>query len=199
MKKFLILIALVALGTVGWYLGSPLFIDTVVYERFPMTEEDKTMMHMLEDLTVHDVEAMSKAQQEEMKKMMEDIGEKMPDTVLHDSMPTTKPVVHASGSFRDADDFHKGSGTASLYRLPDGSHVLRFEDFSVTNGPGLRVYLTKDTSGSTASGFADLGKLKGNKGSQNYSIPSDVDVNTYNAVLIYCAPFAVPFAVAPLQ
>ena len=29
----------------------------------------------------------------------------------------------------------------AVYQLPDGSYVLRFEDFEVTNGPDLHVYL----------------------------------------------------------
>ena len=64
---------------------------------------------------------------------------------------TPDPVAEASataaaklktGSFRDADRAHKGSGQATIYRGPDGSHVLRLEDLNVTNGPDLHVILT---------------------------------------------------------
>ena len=48
-------------------------------------------------------------------------------------------------------------------------------------------------------GSVDLGKLKGNKGNQNYDIPQDVDVSEYKGVLIYCVPFKVQFATAQLQ
>ena len=38
-----------------------------------------------------------------------------------------EPTVIISGSFRDADNFHRGSGRATIYRLPDGTQVLRLE------------------------------------------------------------------------
>jgi hypothetical protein len=48
-------------------------------------------------------------------------------------------------------------------------------------------------------GYVDLGKLKGNKGNQNYPISADVDVAAQKSVVIYCEPFAVAFSVAQLQ
>ena len=42
------------------------------------------------------------------------------------------------------------------------------------------------------------GSLKGNIGNQNYEIPVNVDVTGYGSVVIYCAPFHVIFATAPL-
>ena len=47
-------------------------------------------------------------------------------------------------------------------------------------------------------GYLDLGKLKGNRGNQNYPIPADVDISIFNSVVIYCKPFAVVFSVATL-
>lgn len=114
------------------------------------------------------------------------------------------PVPLASGSFRDADSFHRGSGSATIYLLPDGSHLLRLEDFMVTNGPDLRVLLAE--SGDPMSrdelqsgGYTHLAKLKGNIGNQNYEIPPDIDLGDQNSVIIYCMPFHVIFSVAPLE
>ena len=56
---------------------------------------------------------------------------------------TAQPVKLKSGQFRNQDRFHKGSGEATIYRLADGSQLLRLEDFNVTNGPDLRVILTR--------------------------------------------------------
>lgn len=50
-----------------------------------------------------------------------------------------------------------------------------------------------------APGYVDLGKLKGNKGNQNYTIPDDVDVAAQGSIVIYCKPFHVIFSVASLQ
>jgi hypothetical protein len=111
----------------------------------------------------------------------------------------SQPTVALSGTFKDADNFHRGSGKATVYVLPDGKRVLRFEDFTVTNGPALSVYLVRSADGNVDSGFLDLGKLKGNKGNQNYEIPTDTDLNAYGSVVIWCVPFGVTFAVASLQ
>ena len=115
-------------------------------------------------------------------------------------MSTSQTVSLASGDFRHADRFHKGSGTATIYRLEDDSHVLRLENLNVTNGPDLRVLLMVDPEGGDKSqGYIELGKLKGNIGNQNYEIPADVDPLEYNAVMIYCKPFHVVFSTAPLR
>jgi hypothetical protein len=47
-------------------------------------------------------------------------------------------------------------------------------------------------------GFVDLGSIKGNIGDQNYDVPSDVDLDKYRAVTIWCARFNVNFGTAPL-
>ncbi len=118
--------------------------------------------------------------------------------------PPPEPVALASGSFRDADSFHRGSGTATVYLLPDGSHLLRLEDFEVTNGPDLRVLLAEPGDPMSrvelqAGGYTHLAKLKGNIGNQNYEIPADIDLDEQNSVIIYCMPFHVIFSVAPLE
>ena len=114
------------------------------------------------------------------------------------------PIAIKQGQFKGADSFHRGSGSATMYQLPDGEHLLRFEDFTVTNGPRLHVYLSRhpdpDRSSSVvADGHLDLGRLKGNRGNQNYEIPSGIDISEYNSVVIYCVPFRVVFSVAPLN
>lgn len=72
---------------------------------------------------------------------------------------------------------------------------LRLEDFFVTNGIGLHVYLTKD--GDVNSGY-DLGKLKANKGDQNYPI-SVINTDEYNIVVVYSKIFDLYYASAKLQ
>jgi hypothetical protein len=43
-----------------------------------------------------------------------------------------------------------------------------------------------------------LGKLKGNKGSQNYTLPDDIDPARYTSVRIWCDRFDVSFGTAEL-
>ena len=108
--------------------------------------------------------------------------------------------VLASGNFHAV--AHKGVGQATIYQL-GGKRVLRFTNFETSNGPDVHVYLiaTKDASDSETvkqAGFVEVGALKGNVGDQNYEISSDLDLNKYRAITIWCKRFAVNFATAPL-
>ena len=113
------------------------------------------------------------------------------------------PVALAAGALMDGDSFHKGSGRVVLYRLEDGSHLVRLEDIEVTNGPDLHVLLTpvhgvEGRDDLHAAGYIDLGSLKGNIGSQNYEVPPDYEIPPELTLVIYCVPFHVVFATAPL-
>ena len=110
--------------------------------------------------------------------------------------------VLAQGQFHKADK--AGSGTATIYQLADGKRVLRLTDFSVDNGPDLHVRLiaaddAKDTASVAKTDHVELGKLKGNKGNQNYDLPENVDLSKYKVVSIWCNRFSVNFAAAPLK
>ena len=75
-----------------------------------------------------------------------------------------------------------------------GKKYLRFEDFEVTNGPDLRVYLTNNGD---VHGGLHLEKLKGSIGDQNYSL-ENIDADKYDTVVVYCQPFGVHFGQAKL-
>ena len=124
---------------------------------------------------------------------------------MKEAMPAAMESAQklSTGAFKDADRFHQGSGTATLYALPGEEQVLRLEGFNVTNGPDLHVILSPHpdpTSQAQVKGeaYLDLGKLKGNIGNQSYTIPAGTDVSVYRSVVIYCKPFQVIFSVAPL-
>jgi hypothetical protein len=109
--------------------------------------------------------------------------------------------VLAQGQFHKADK--AGKGTATIYRLANGKRVLRLTDFAVDNGPDLHVRLiaandAKDTTSVAKNPHIELGKLKGNQGSQNYDVPENVDLSKYQVVSIWCNRFSVNFAAAPL-
>ena len=146
-------------------------------------------------------EAMKDAVAEAMKEAMRQV---IPEAMKGVDVELLAPVKLKAGDFSGVDRFHTGSGRATIYHLPDGSNLLRLEDFKVTNGPDLRVILTpvQDPGGAgdvTAPGHVELAKLKGNMGNQNYEIPDDVDIASFQSVVIYCSPFRVIFSVAPLQ
>lgn len=98
---------------------------------------------------------------------------------------------------------HQTHGAVAIQDLGNGHRVLRLTDFATSNGPDVRVYLVaapdaSDNETVTKAGFVELGKLKGNEGDQNYDIPSNVDLDRYRAVTIWCRRFGVNFATAPL-
>lgn len=110
--------------------------------------------------------------------------------------PFEQHVTH-DGEFEGADAFHFGSGKALLIETAPDAYTLRFEDFSVRNGPDLFVYLSPSAEGN-ADGFLDLGSLKATDGAFNYDIPAGTDVSQFKSAIVWCKAFSVLFAVAPL-
>lgn len=113
-----------------------------------------------------------------------------------------QPQTLASGSFHSI--AHETKGLATIYQLPDGKRTLRLTGFQTSNGPDVQVYLVaandaNDNDTVTRAGFLPLGALKGNIGDQNYEVASDVDLNKYRAVSIWCRRFGVNFGTAALQ
>ncbi|MEO0500775.1 MAG: DM13 domain-containing protein [Pseudomonadota bacterium] len=109
-----------------------------------------------------------------------------------------------SGTFSGSKG-HKSSGGASIVRLTDGRHALKLEeDFRVTNGPDLRVYLSaapdpRSRTDVEGANYVDLGELMSAKGDQLYPIPEGVDLAGVNSAVIWCRAFSVFFSAAPLQ
>jgi hypothetical protein len=106
-----------------------------------------------------------------------------------------QPQVIEQGEFQGADDFHFGEGQALLIETEPGKYILRFEDFSVRNGPDLFVYLSPDPEGYD-DGAIKLGGLKGTDGAFNYDVPEGTDVSQFKSAVIWCDQFSVLFATA---
>jgi len=101
-----------------------------------------------------------------------------------------------TGMFSGRNGYH-AEGTAVLETI-DVMTVLAFgSDFSTQSGPGLYVYLSPNEQNVT--GGLSLGPLDSTSGAQAYELPEGADPAKYDYVIIYCQPFGVLFAVAPLQ
>jgi hypothetical protein len=83
------------------------------------------------------------------------------------------------------------TGKLHIY-LENANYKLRFENFSISNGPDLKVYLAKTDA---LSEYINLGNLKINA---VYMIPNQVDLSTYKYVLVYCQQYSHLFAFAEL-
>ena len=98
---------------------------------------------------------------------------------------------------------HPTSGRATIYESLGGKRYLRLTDFTTSNGPDVHVVLARAEDPALDQkivkgnlDYVELGKLKGNQGDQNYDVPAAVDLQKYNAVVIYCERFNAVFAVA---
>ncbi|HYN89550.1 MAG TPA: DM13 domain-containing protein [Ardenticatenaceae bacterium] len=191
--RLLLLVLLAAVGLpVAWYLGSPLFIDRSVDEAFPDEGASPAAGAAPE---------ASKSEQDGPVAQQDDSAlSTMGDEVDR----PTGPAALTSGEFVGTDTVHEGEGTAAVYELDEGQRVLRFEGFSVTNGPDLYVYLSGHaaprSSAQLHEGAAlEVARLKGNVGDQNYDLPTDLDLSQFKSVVIYCKRFSVVFSTATLE
>jgi len=107
-----------------------------------------------------------------------------------------KPVALASGKF-SGEDGHDGRGIATVVREVNGERTLTFTEFDVDPGAKVVVWLTQDET--NFDDRVELGTLKGNVGDQQYDIPDGADLRKYDTVVLYCTPFTVRIAVAPLS
>ena len=123
------------------------------------------------------------------------------DEALPTAQAASPTQALESGTFYGV--LHPTEGTATIYRMGDGTHVLRFTNFKTSNGPDVHVYMVaaddaKDSASVLRAGFIDLGVIKGNMGDQNYTLGPDVDLSKYRAVSVWCKRFSVNFGTAPL-
>ena len=173
----------------------------------PATQADAMVQGVLMAMVASDLDNAGMSDEaagvsEEAVAMMEEAIEQ--SEMMAQPAAANQVEAVAMGSFKDADAFHRGSGTATIYRTPDGSEILRLENLDVTNGPALHVVLSTHPDPERSEqvkqeGYVDLGDLKGNRGNQNYPIPAGVDTSIHKSVVIYCYPFAVVFSVATLE
>jgi hypothetical protein len=178
-----LLVVLVSGLPVAWYLASPLVIRTALVEPAPVAvvASPAPIAPAAGALGTSTAEPVT------------------PAPAQPSATPVATPVTREpAGRFVGADDFHFARGTARLVQAAPGRFAVRFEDFSVRNGPDLFVYLSPDPDG-YAKGAIELGKLKATDGSFNYALPADIDVGAARSVVIWCKAFSVQFGVAELK
>ncbi len=129
----------------------------------------------------------------------------LPSSAPAEAPSSVSPTTLARGTFISHE--HGTEGSVSVVLLADGSRVLRIEGLDTSNGPDLRVWLSDQAVVDGPSGwtvfddgaYVELGKLKGNKGNQNYTLPAGVDLGDLTSVSIWCQRFRVSFGAAALS
>lgn len=204
MNKGVIIGAIIVAAAIGGIaLAGPLFYDTEVNEALP------TSMDKMQDLSsalddIQDgltLEGFSNMEESSRDVLVDTMPEEVMDMIMEESAKIqtvvseemdTEPMILKTGMFAGLAG-HEASGDAKIIDV-SGTKYLRFENFEVTNGPDLRVYMTQD--GDVKKGI-HLEKLKGSKGAQNYLL-EDIDTDSYDIVVIYCQPFGAYFGEARL-
>ena len=189
---------IVVIVIVSGILASPLFYETEVNEPLPvlldeiepgLTYDKFTQMPDTQRMPL--VDKMSENLKEMIMTEASQITKPISETV-DDMTKKSELVILKSGSFVGLVGHH-AEGTAKVIEVDD-QKFLRFENFQVTNGPDLRVYLTPN--GDIKNGI-HIDKLKGSKGDQNYLLEG-IDITNYDTVVIYCQPFGVYFGQSEL-
>lgn len=195
MKKGITIGIIIAAVVIGLGLASPLFYDVEVNESLPVALDNMQKGLTLEKFVEMDDESrvvLVDAMPEKVKEMIMDESAKK-QSVTNEEMDTTNEIkILKSGEFIGLAG-HFAEGDAKILQVGE-EQFLRFENFEVTNGPDLRVYMTQ--GGDVKQGI-HLEKLKGSKGAQNYLL-ENIDTDVYDTVVIYCQPFGVYFGEAQL-
>ena len=181
-------LALVVALPAGWYLGSPLVLTTTIDEPAPVIATGPTARPSAAPPAPSEPSAGPSS-----------AASRRP-SIVPSSPPPTPRLLARSGAFQGSDDFHFGRGTARLLEIAPGSFIVRLEDFAVRNGPDLYVYLSPAADG-YARGAIELGRLKADRGNQNYDVPPGALAEPAAAasVVIWCKQFSHLFATAPLS
>jgi len=157
----------------------------------------KSFVEMTETKRIPIVEKMSdKLKQDVMDRaaLSQTVVSKQVDDVIMSKINQLELELIKEGVFVGLGK-HQASGIVQILKVNEEISILRFENFEVTNGPDLRVYLTP--YGDVDEGI-QLDKLHGSLGNQNYVLEK-IDITAYDTVVIYCQPFGVYFGKADLS
>ncbi len=87
------------------------------------------------------------------------------------------------------------TGSAKIY-LKEGKYILALENFKTSNGPDLKVYISKEMF---PVNFIKLGDLQSTNGNQLYDINGSPDFTAYKFALIHCEKYNHLYGYAELN
>ena len=112
---------------------------------------------------------------------------------------STENVINPTAVIKYAGTFNPTSGInvngeAKIY-LEGSNFTLKLENFTISEGPDLKVYLSK---AATPNDFVNVGNLIP-ASNLTYAIPSQINLEEYKYVLIHCQQYNHLFATAMLS
>lgn len=111
-------------------------------------------------------------------------------------MAPENSVLKYSGDFMQGPYGNNVNGKAEIYEK-NGTYTLVFDDkFTVSNGPDLYVYVSKEQQ---PSQFVSLGKLKSVNGGQTYTFMGSVNFDEYKYAVVHCQQYNHLFSYALLE
>jgi Electron transfer DM13 len=122
------------------------------------------------------------------------VKESTSTTPLNNTVDTTVAMDKYAGTFING-PYGNVMGSAKIYLLGT-QYKLALENVTISNGPDLHVYLSKEILPPT---FIDLGRLQSVAGNQVYTIPGSPDFTQFKYALIHCKQYNHLFGSAELR
>jgi hypothetical protein len=128
----------------------------------------------------------------------------IPAPAAEQTPPPAGLSVVGRGSFVRIDPVRWGQGDITVYTQADNRRLMRFEDFSVANGPNLHVFLSVSAEPLTPDLVRaqnieiDLGPLLGTQGAQSFTIAPEIELQRYASVVLYSTSLEMVYSYAPL-
>lgn len=113
---------------------------------------------------------------------------------LNEQPDSSIVVTPKNGNFSNG-PYGSVSGEAKIYRTGT-KYQLALVNFTSSNGPDLKVYLSKEIQ---PNNFINLGSLRATSGNQLYDIPEGANYTDYKYALIYCQQYNHLFGSAELK
>lgn len=132
------------------------------------------------------------------------VVEQQVDTPLIEPAPANLASAKVLGTAKVYDVDRDGEGTAKIYELPNGTRLVRLEDFFVSINSDLELRLSehanpKTTDEAVAAPFKVVSELRATVGNMNYEIPTDVDLSKYKSIVIWCEITRNAYAAATIE
>ena len=109
-------------------------------------------------------------------------------------MTDSSAVLLLRGDFMSG-PYGTTSGIAKVYRQGN-NYEIKLDSFSVSNGPDLHVYISKEAM---PVNFIDLGAIRSTNGNQIYPVTGMPGFSTYKFIVIHCVAFNHLFGSARLN